>query len=286
VRLDPVGFFTWLLTNFAVVLRFVRWLDTRTTPRPGGREPTADTVAELQALQEPGPPWLFPVEFQTEPDPDMFGRLLVQLGNSWQQLRPDPEPGSRYQLGAAVVNLTGSSKSAPASRVYQLPGDDLMCGGRFRERHLAEESVDATLTRIENKELSRVLLVFVPVMQGAGEDAIIQRWLDVASQEADSRLRAEYASLAKVLVDLKEWAGTWKQALKEWNMRESPTVNEWKQEGEVEGLRRTLRRLLERRFGPLPQELLERIAAISELDRLDRALDQVQQITKLEDLSL
>src|SRR5262249_20460718 len=102
---------------------------------------------------------------------------------------------------------TGTSKSAPASRVYQLPGgDDLFCGGRFRERHLAEESAEGTLARIERKELSPILLVFVPVMQGAGDPAIIQRWLEAASQETDSRLKAEYASLAKVLVDLTDWA--------------------------------------------------------------------------------
>jgi hypothetical protein len=286
-RLDPAGFFAWLLTGFAAVLRFVRWLDTRSTPRPGGREPTADTVAELAGLTEPGPPWLFPVELQTEPDPNLFGRLLVQLGESWQHLRPDPEPGSRYQLGAAVVNLTGTSQSAPASRLYHLPGGDgLVCGGRFRERHLAEESADQTLTRIEGGELSRVVLVFVPLMQGGGEDGIISRWLAEAGREPDPHLRAEYGSLALVLAHLKDWCPAWRLALKEWNVREAEIVKEWKREGEVEGLRRTLRRFLEGRFGRLPQEVLERIEGASTPDQLDRALDQVNQISKPEDLAL
>jgi hypothetical protein len=286
-RLDPAGFFAWLLSSFPAVLRFGRWLDTRSTPPPGRREPTADTVAELHALHEPGPPWLFPVEFQTEPDATMFGRLLVQLGEAWQHLRPDPEPGSRYQLGAAVVNLTGTRQSAPASRLYRLPGPDgLVCGGQFRERYLAEESADQTLGLIEGKQLSRVLLVFVPLMQGGGEDGIITRWLGAAGQETDARLRAEYASLALVLANLKDWYPAWKQALKEWDMREAEILKEWKREGSVETAQRFLRRLLQQRFGELPVSLLERIEATSELDRLERAFDQVQQLTKLDDLVL
>ena len=70
-RLDPVSFFTWLLTGFAKYLRFRRWLDTRTTPGVEEEsEQTGDTVAELEAVDAPAPPWLFPQEFQTEPDAD------------------------------------------------------------------------------------------------------------------------------------------------------------------------------------------------------------------------
>jgi hypothetical protein len=130
-RLDPVGFFCWLLTEFAKYLRFVRWLDPRTTPPPGQFEPTGDTVAELAALGEVAPPYLFPVEFQTEPDPGMFGRLQKQLGQAWEDQRPDHLPDSRYQLCAAVVNLTGTRQSAPASRDFRLPGPDgLWWGGK------------------------------------------------------------------------------------------------------------------------------------------------------------
>ena len=294
VRLDPPGFFAWLLTNFAAVLRFGRWLDTRSTPSPGGREPTADTVAELHELAAAAPPWLFLLEFQTEPDANMFGRLLVQLGEAWQHLHPDPERGSRYQLGDGVVNLTGTSESMPASHLYQLPGGDgLVCGARFRERYLAEESADQTLRRLESGELSRVVLVFVPLTQDGGEDAIIRRWLDVASQEADSRLRAEYASLALVMAEQKDWFPAWNQALKEWNMRESQVVKEWKLEGKQEGklegrietLREMLRFLLQDRFGAVPEEWSARIEAAADPERLQQAVRQVPKLTRLEDLA-
>jgi len=62
-RLDPTGFFSWLLTAFAENLRFAGWLDPRSTPAGADPEVAGDTVARLESLAEVGPPWLFPVEF-------------------------------------------------------------------------------------------------------------------------------------------------------------------------------------------------------------------------------
>ena len=42
------------------------------------------------------------------------------------------------------MNLTGTRQSVPASHLYHLR--------RFRERHLAEESADLTLKRIEEED--------------------------------------------------------------------------------------------------------------------------------------
>jgi hypothetical protein len=94
----PVEFFQWLLTSFSTYLRFNRWEDTRTIPFPGNPERTGDTVAVLEEIQTPGPPWIMPVEFQIEPDPQMFGRMLVFLGLIWQENGP-----TRFR--AAAINL-------------------------------------------------------------------------------------------------------------------------------------------------------------------------------------
>src|SRR5262245_24974487 len=110
-HLDAVGFFAWLVGDFEKHLRFGRWLQTQTNPPPGEPESIADTIAELFELARAAAPWLYLVERQTEPDPDMFGRLLVELGQLWQKHRPDPNPGSRYQLAASVINLTGTRTS-------------------------------------------------------------------------------------------------------------------------------------------------------------------------------
>ena len=47
------------------------------------------------------------VEFQTVPDPSMFGRLLLAGGLCWLTVKPVDLPGDRFELSAMVVNLTG-----------------------------------------------------------------------------------------------------------------------------------------------------------------------------------
>jgi hypothetical protein len=286
-RLDPVGFFCWLLTDFGTWLRFARWLDTRTTPKPGERESTGDTVAELLSLLRVEAAFLFLLEFQTDPDPLMFGRLLRQLGQLWEDHRPDALRGSRYQLAAAVVNLTGTRASLPASHVSQLPGPDrLYCGLVVRERYMQEEDARGTLEAIAAGLVSRIMLVFVPLMLGAGDPEVIRRWLQIAEAEPDSQRRKEYGSLAKVMAELKDWYPAWEQALRGWEMRESRVVKEWKQEGAVEALRGTLDRLLRKRFGVVPNAVSARIEAVTDPEVLNSAIEQVQDLTRIEDLRI
>src|SRR5947209_6273329 len=116
-----MGFLLWLLGDGAGLLRFRHWLGER-TPAPGDPQQTGDLVALLQENDAAAPPWLLSVEFQTVPSPRMTGRLLCQMGQLWLDHTPDSTPDSRYQLAAGVVNLTGTARSAPASRVYELPG--------------------------------------------------------------------------------------------------------------------------------------------------------------------
>ena len=285
-RLDPVGFFCWLLTAFAQTLRFAGWLDTRSTPEGADPEVTGDTVARFEALAEVGPPWLFAVEFQTAPDPGMFGRLQKELGEWWNDLRPDELPDSRYQVCAAVVNLTGTRQSAPASREYHFPNPDgLSWGGKVRERYLAEESADQTLARIESGELRRCILAFIPLMHGAGEAGIISRWLTAAGQEPDVRRRADLGSLTLTLAALKDWFAVWKEALKGWNMQESQFVLELQAEATLKAKLEDLRMFLEGRFGPLPADLLSRIEATTDLARANQLLQAAPRVGRLEELS-
>jgi hypothetical protein len=65
--------------------------------------------------------------------------------------------------------------------------------------------------------------------------------------------------LALVFADAAERKAIWTQALKGWNVKESSVVNEWLQEGRVEGqrLERTAAviAVLEARFGQVPADL-------------------------------
>lgn len=149
VKAEPAAFLAWLFTDFAAVARHVGWVDTRRLPFPGKTDQTGDLVFEVELLHAVQALWALALEFQLEPDPDMFGRILVYLGTLWLERHPDPERGSRYQLASVVVNLTGTSQSMPASASFVWPGSDNMgCALTVRERYLAEESAEATLEAI------------------------------------------------------------------------------------------------------------------------------------------
>ena len=290
VRIDPEGFLGWLFPGFAQHMHFERWLDTRTAPMPNQPNQTADTVGELIALHVIEPPWLMLLEFQTEPDPEMFGRLLEQLGKFWREHRPDALPGSRYQLVAAVVNLTGTLESLPASRQFTFPLRNCSLGLAAEERHLATESAATTLDAIASGETAKSILALIPLMTGGGEPGIIQRWLDIANTEPDHRKRDGLGHLALAMAELKPWFGEWQKALKEWNMRESTVIQGWIDRGidrgRIQTLRDNLRTTLTVRFGTVSSEILRRIDESTDFGQLHRAFEQALVIARPEDLPL
>ena len=62
---EPEAVVARVLRDELVVLRFRGWLETRTTPRPGDRDRTADKVAALDDDRDPARPWLLVFEFQS-----------------------------------------------------------------------------------------------------------------------------------------------------------------------------------------------------------------------------
>ena len=289
-RIDPEGFLGWLYPGFARHMHFERWLDTRTAPMPNQPNQTADTVGELIALHVIEPPWLMLLEFQTEPDPEMFGRLLEQLGKFWREHRPDALPGSRYQLVAAVVNLTGTLESLPASRQFTFPLRNCSLGLAAEERHLATESAATTLDAIASGETAKSILALIPLMTGGGEPGIIQRWLDIANTEPDHRKRDGLGHLALAMAELKPWFGEWQKALKEWTMRESTVIQGWIDRGidrgRIEQARRTLNNLLVKRFGAVSPAIIQRIDATTDLTILEQATQVVFDVASLDALPL
>jgi hypothetical protein len=251
VKLDAAGFLSWALNLAPEGFEFRGWLDTRGVPFPGELDRTGDLVAHLADPATNFVPWAVPIEFQTEPDPVMFGGLLIYLGHLWIRLMPDPERGSRFRLGPVVVNLTSTGF---ASRRMEWPQAGLETAVTVRERNMEDESADEVLTGIAAARWSRCLLPWIPLMTRGDETGIIDRWKVAADGEPDARRRSEFGGLAKVLSEAAGRGAIWKNALRDWNVQQSEAVMEWMEEGGANARAASLVDILTMRFGaPAPE---------------------------------
>jgi hypothetical protein len=278
-KLAPVPLLCWLVTAFAQHLRFGHWLDTRTAALAGMPQSVRDTLAGLQELITHRW-WTMLLEFQLQPDPEMFGRLMIYLGTAWLELRPDPLPGSRCQLAAAVVNLTGTSASLPASWDMTLPGpDEIRCCLKVHERYLQEEAALPLLHAIRTGEQGRILLPWIPLMLEDDVDEVISLWLEAWTNEPDDRLRLEYVALTRVFLELSVARERWPVALEGLDMIKSPFLEsirkgareEGREEGETCGLAKAVVELLGLRLpGQIPTNLRTAIEQTRDRANLER----------------
>jgi hypothetical protein len=283
-KLGPVPLLGWLLTAFAQHLRFGHWLDTRAAALAGMPQSVRDTLAGLQELPTHRW-WTLLLEFQVQPDPDMFGRLLIYLGTAWLELRPDPLPGSRYHLAAGVVNLTGTHESLPASWDMTLPGpNDVRCCLKVRERYLQEEAALPLLHAIQAGEQGRILLPWIPLMQADDVEEVIRLWLDLWAGEPDERLRLEYLALARVFLELSSKRQRWQRALEGLGVIKSPFLESIREEGRSEAEAKAIVQVLNLRFpGQLPADLSATIEQHRDRARLDQWLTLAATAASLDD---
>jgi hypothetical protein len=265
---DPVDVLGWAFRVPTLSYVFRGWLDTKTIPF-GAPDRRCDTVAYLERVDPPGEPWAVTIEFQTEPDPLMFGRLLEYAARVWQVEKPSPGRGDRFALGAVVINLTGVGR---ATRGYEWPDLGLGLGLRVVERNLARESAADTLAEIAAGTVSRSILPLIPLMAGAGGPGIIEEWKRLGLTEPNQRRRGELGEMALVYVEATDHSGLWKAALKEWNVRQSKQVLEWQAEGRAEALVDTrvddVLAILQARFAPVPAEIASTVRATRDPLRL------------------
>jgi hypothetical protein len=104
---DPAGFLRWVLPRLDPALAFVDWLDTRTAPSPPESELTCDVLAELVDSNRPEAPWVFVIEFQTEPRGEDLERALEYALRFRRERRPTWDPRLKYLVGCVLLNLTG-----------------------------------------------------------------------------------------------------------------------------------------------------------------------------------
>jgi hypothetical protein len=257
VKEQPRAFLRWLFHDFDRLARHTDWIDTRRLAFPGRGDQTGDLVAELEIQAIPQPRWALALEFQIEPDPKMFGRMMSYLGTLWLERHPDEERFSRYQLASCVINLTGTSRSAPASASYVWPGvEDVQTVLKVRERYLAEESAPETLEAIERGEYNLALLPWIPLMQQGCEAPTVEHWRRLAEGEADSRWKASYGAHALIFAEKSVDPEVWSKALEGWGMIKSQFLeahrtearNQGRAEGAIEATRQMLSRTIARRF--------------------------------------
>jgi hypothetical protein len=106
---------------------------------------------------------------------------------------------------------------------------------------------------------------------------MMERWKTIAATEPNGAHRVTYGLLVTIFAELTGCADLWRSALKEWDMRESTLVNEWKAEwiaeGEAKGERRALVLVLGQKFHtPVPRDLVEAVEAQSDRAVLARWL--------------
>ena len=256
----------WLLRLDATHIRFDSWLDSVLT-LPGTKERVCDAVARLADLDRGGLPTACLIEFQTEPDPDMFGRLLVAGGICWLTVKPSQLPGDRYELAAVVVNLTGQGDCA---RHMSLGTTEW----KLTPRELNLQTLDAAvvLEEIASGKAPGEVLAWIPVMQNGGEPGIIQRWRQIAEQETDLNRRGDFA-LAGVFAGAVGRQDVWRQALEGFQMNESPVARQWRAEARLEGKAEAVLRLVQRWGVPVPEDLAATIRSSTDSAQLDRWLD-------------
>jgi hypothetical protein len=114
----------------------------------------------------------------------------------------------------AVINLTGTKESMPASLDMELPGPDgVRCCLSVRERHLQEEPALPLLQANGAGQQGRLLLALIPLHKTDDIEEVVRLWLELWSAEPDERLRTEYVILARVFAELSKHRDRWRKAL-------------------------------------------------------------------------
>jgi hypothetical protein len=238
------------------------------------RDRTCDTVADLAAAPDAVVRWALVTEFQTGPDSEILDRLFEYMARLRRELRCGPHRRDKFQVVAAVVNLTGAPQGDTLEMA--LPGlASPIVRIQAVTRTMREEDAALTLDRIAAGEVSRCLLSWISLMRGGAEPGIIEKWKGVANQEPNDQHRATYGALVTLFAELTDCAALWKSGLEGWNMRESTIVAEWKAEGRAEGIaqakRSDLLELLSEKFGsPIASDLAATIERQTDIDVLSR----------------
>jgi hypothetical protein len=257
----------WLFPRLKPSLKYSRWLDSQSAPRPGEPDRRCDTLAELVDEEGLMPRWVMIVELFTDADSDAIDRAMEYVGRYRGELRHGPGNRDKYLFMVALVFL---SKAPPEVAVdMRMPGMEEF-GHWFRPVPFCVAAQDAVahLDAIQHNRLGRWLLVWTPLMKGGDNIEVARRWRTLA--EGAPHLPT-MAFLACTFARLAECEPIWREATEGIMMKTAPLWDEARQEGRVETGRKWVRDALEARFpGLVPSSVVERINVETDLDKLGR----------------
>jgi hypothetical protein len=270
VKSDPEDFLRWLLPGLPGDVRFERWLDTHTIPFPGEPDRRCDTVAELVHAQGLAAPWALVNELQTRPDAEILDRLLEYLARARRELRHGPYRRDKYQLGATLINLTGTTRTSSLEMV--LAGEvGIEFHWSVRVRNLSEEDAVTVLADVASGQRGRWILSWIPLMRGADGEAVQAEWKKQLAAEPERRCQGQWAHLAHLFADLVGLKEAWGILLEDWAMEESRVVAEWNAKARREVKREDLLTVLRSRFkGNVPAAIVEVVRGQNDFQTLSQ----------------
>jgi hypothetical protein len=282
---DPEAVVRRVLAATKTPLRFTEWADTRTLPRPGGTERTADLVAVLADAAVAGSPWLLVLEFQARHDPDKLDVILEEVARLRLHGRHGQDRQGKYRVLTGLVYLQGR---CPESVL------DMRLPEGFGTQHTAllwnveGDVAEAMLNTLEAGEMSWGVLFWVPLMAGGADEAVIARWKEKVLAIEDRRRCGDLGQVALVFAELAGRYGAWERGLEGFDMTDSQVVNRWVrgavEQNSLDEARGFLIRLLEGRFpGQIMQDVMDTINAQPSRSMLVDWFDQANRAANLAD---
>jgi hypothetical protein len=202
--------------------QFGQWQDTQMVPYPGSPDQRCDTVASIIDTESYGQPWLVAYELKTKPELRSRSQLLGYMASLEEELKPDNEPGSRYLVTGMIINLTGNQDNWPEK---QLGKTSLRSLPSVMIINLSQWNAIEILDQIEAKTRSPYGLYWISLMQHGDEPEVIERWKRIAKSQLTPEQCTDYAYVVTVFSELAKRFDLWSEALKEWNVTESPFAN-------------------------------------------------------------
>jgi len=233
------------------------------------------------------------IEFQSSVDKYMALRMMVYGGLLYQDLikRGEVLADGRLPPVLPIVLYNGGQRWSAVTDVFDLipavPGLVEQFKPRLKYLLIDENAwSDSELASLKNL-VAAVFRIEHPASPAAigGLLSLLDEWL---AERPDLRRmfalwiratlmrKAEYRIVLPRIDDLQELNVMLAERLEEW-------AHAYKAEGKAEGEARALQRLLKKRFGAVPSDVLAKISAAS-LEQIDAWLDQVLDARSLDDI--